>query len=220
MHLSLLTNYYLPLTKNPYYCQNNHNLPMNKTRLEAFSDGVIAIIITIMVLELKVPHGDSYKDFFPMIPIFVSYVLSFFNVAIYWGNHHHLLHTLKNVNSKILWANMHLLFWLSLTPFGTAYMGENHFSTISVMLYAGLQMMNGVAYYILLKTITGSHFHDAELAEPLRKQTNKGVFSLVVYAISIGTAFVHPFISGILFLVVSVSWVIPDRNIEAQFRKN
>ena len=191
---------------------------MTKNRLEAFSDGVIAIIITIMVLELKVPHSDSFTDFIPLIPIFISYVLSFVNIAIYWGNHHHLLHTIKNVNTKILWSNTHLLFWLSLTPFGTAYMGENHFSAPSVMLYAFLQLMNGIAYFILLKAITSSESHDQALAEPLRKQTGKGLFSLYAYIVAIFAALLHPFISGVLFVMVSVMWVIPDRNIERQLR--
>jgi uncharacterized membrane protein len=191
---------------------------MTKTRLEAFSDGVIAIIITIMVLELKVPHGDSLSDLIPLIPIFVSYVLSFVNVAIYWGNHHHLIHTLKSINTKILWANMNLLFWLSLTPFGTAYMGENHFSEISVALYAFLQLMNGVSYFILLKVITSSEYHDESLAEPLRKQSSKGFFSLCAYIAAIGAAFLHPAISGLLFVMISVMWVVPDRNIERQLR--
>ena len=191
---------------------------MTKTRLEAFSDGVIAIIITIMVLELKVPHGESFRDFIPLLPIFVSYVLSFVNIAIYWGNHHHLLHTVKSVNTKIIWSNTHLLFWLSLTPFGTAYMGENHFSINSVILYAFLQMMNGVAYYILLKSITSSSSHDSSMTDILRKQTSKGVFSLFAYVTAIGAAFLNPMISGILFVMVSVMWVMPDRNIERQLR--
>lgn len=193
---------------------------MTKTRLEAFSDGVIAIIITIMVLELKVPHGESLSDFLGLLPIFISYVLSFVNVAIYWGNHHHLLHTVKNVNTRILWSNNHLLFWLSLTPFGTAYMGENHFSTTSVILYAILQLMNGVAYYILLKAISSSEKHDERQSEALQKQTSKGMFSLYAYIASIAAAFLHPFISGLLFVMVAVMWVIPDRNIEKQFKIN
>ncbi len=191
---------------------------MTKNRLEAFSDGVIAIIITIMVLELKVPHGDSLSDFVALIPIFISYVLSFVNVAIYWGNHHHLLHTIKNVNSRIIWSNTHLLFWLSLTPFGTAYMGENHFSTLSVIIYAFLQLMNGVAYYILLKAITSSESHNPNLTDSLRKQTTKGMFSLYAYLTSIAAAFLSPYISGILFVMVSVMWTIPDRNIERELK--
>ena len=191
---------------------------MTKTRLEAFSDGVIAIIITIMVLELKVPHGETWADFAELIPVFISYVLSFMNVAIYWGNHHHLLHTIKTINAKILWSNMHLLFWLSLTPFGTAYMGENHFSVTSVILYACLQLMNGIAYFILLKAITGSESHDEQLALPLKKQTSKGIYSIFAYIASIAAAFIHPFISFGLFIAVSASWVIPDRNIERELR--
>ena len=193
---------------------------MTKTRLEAFSDGVIAIIITIMVLELKVPHGDSATDLIPLIPIFMSYVLSFVNVGIYWGNHHHLIHTLKSVNTKILWANMNLLFWLSLTPFATAFMGENHFSEFSVALYAFLQFMNGIAYTILLKVITSSEYHDEKLADPLRKQSSKGLFSLLSYIAAMGAAYLHPAISGLLFLMVAVMWFVPDRNIERQLRNN
>jgi uncharacterized membrane protein len=193
---------------------------MTKTRLEAFSDGVIAIIITIMVLELKVPHGSTFEDFKELIPIFVSYVLSFVNVAIYWVNHHHLLHTIKSVNSKILWSNMALLFCLSLTPFGTAFMGENHFSSPSVMLYAILQAMNGISYYMLLKSITGSDSHDEELSGPLKKQTSKGILSLVLYVLAGALALFQPMISGIIFLAISAMWFIPDRNIEKEIKRN
>src|SRR4051812_32446142 len=130
---------------------------MTKTRLEAFSDGVIAIIITIMVLELKIPHGTDWEAIRPMFPVFVSYILSFIIIGIYWGNHHHLLHTVGHVNSRMMWANLHLLFWLSLIPFSTAWMGENNFNSTTVMIYAALMALCGVAYYILLRTIAGAH---------------------------------------------------------------
>ena len=187
---------------------------MTKSRLEAFSDGVIAIIITIMVLELKVPEGNTLDDLKPVLPIFMSYVLSFFNIAIYWANHHHLLYTVRTVNSKIMWSNTHLLFWLSLTPFGTAYMGEHHFNVESVVLYAILQAMNGFAYAILLKTILSNGAHDELFSEVLRKQSFKGLVSLIIYLAAIAVAFIKPALSGIMFVIVSIMWVIPDKNIE------
>jgi len=192
---------------------------MSKSRLEAFSDGVIAIIITIMVLELKIPHGTGWEAIKPLVPVFTCYVLSFIVVAIYWGNHHHLLHTVSHINSKIIWANMHLLFWLSLIPFATAWMGENHFDKISVAAYATLQTVCGVAYYILLRVIANSHPHDAHLREPLEKQSKKGLISLVIYIMAIPAAFVHTAISAGLFFFVAVFWLIPDRNIEEALKE-
>jgi uncharacterized membrane protein len=192
---------------------------MTKIRLEAFSDGVLAIIITIMVLELKTPHGTDWQAIKPLVPVFISYVLSFTIIAIYWGNHHHLLHTVGHVNSKIIWANLHLLFWLSLIPFATGWMGENHFETISVAVYAGLQALCGIAYYILLRIIVISHPHNTRLLEPLEKQSKKGMISLLLYSLAIPAAFIHTTISAILFFMVTVMWLIPDRNIERALKE-
>ena len=187
---------------------------MTKTRLEAFSDGVLAIIITIMVLELKIPHGTDWTAIKPLIPVALSYVLSFIIVGIYWGNHHHLLHTVSHVNSKMIWANLHLLFWLSLIPFGTAWMGENNFKSITVAVYAAILDLCGVAYYILLLTVKNSHPHNKALWIPLEKQTKKGIFSNIAYTVAIPLAFIHPLISATLFVLVAISWWIPDGNIE------
>lgn len=187
---------------------------MTKSRMEAFSDGVIAIIITIMVLELKVPHEASWHALLPLLPVFVSYILSFLMLAIYWGNHHHLLHTVNHVNSKILWSNIHLLFWLSLIPFVTAWMGENSFNEVTVALYAVILNLCGVAYFILLHNIKKSHPDNAALMIPLKKQTGRGTISCIAYSISIPLAFVHTAISGAIFLFVAVLWLVPDSNIE------
>ncbi|MDP4263592.1 MAG: TMEM175 family protein [Bacteroidota bacterium] len=192
---------------------------MTKTRLEAFSDGVLAIIITIMVLELKTPRGTNWEAIRPLVPVFTCYVLSFTIIAIYWGNHHHLLHTVSHINSKIIWANTHLLFWLSLIPFATAWMGENHFERISVAAYAVLQTTCSIAYYILLRVIAGSHPHNTHLREPLEKQSKKGVISLLLYLSAVPAAFIHTAISASLFFLVAVIWLIPDRNIEKALKE-
>lgn len=192
---------------------------MTKNRLEAFSDGVIAIIITIMVLELKVPHGVGLKDLQPLIPIFLCYILSFVFIGIYWGNHHHLLHTVHHVNSKIIWANMHLLFWLSLIPFATEYMGENHFEKLPVALYGVNLLMCAIAYQILNKTIVAHYTHETKLSEALSKQGKKGYVSLVSYILSIPLAFYFPIASALLFVFVAVLWIIPDENIEKALRE-
>jgi uncharacterized membrane protein len=187
---------------------------MTKTRMEAFSDGVIAIIITIMVLELKIPHGTHLKELQPLLPVFFSYLLSFIMIGIYWGNHHHLLHTVGHVNSGIIWANLHLLFWLSLIPFGTAWMGENNFNETTVAFYALLADMCGVAYTILLFRIKAAHPENTGVQLALKKQSGKGTISTIAYTLAIPAAFIHPLISGILFFIVSLLWWIPDRNIE------
>jgi uncharacterized membrane protein len=192
---------------------------MTKTRLEAFSDGVLAIIITIMVLELKPPDTTSWKTMEPFIYVFTSYVLSFIVVAIYWGNHHHLLHTVSHIGSRIIWANMHLLFWLSLIPFATKWMGEHNFDTISVAVYAALQTLCGLAYYILLRVIAISHPNNTHLREPLEKQSKKGAMSFFIYASAIPAAFLNTGISATLFVVVAVIWLIPDRNIEKALKE-
>ncbi len=187
---------------------------MTKSRLEAFSDGVIAIVITIMVLELEVPHGTSWHDIRPVLIDLLSYTLSFTLVAIYWGNHHHLLHAVSHVNSKIIWANIHLLFWLSLIPFVTRWANDSDFDKIAVAIYAGLQAMCGVAYYILLRVIVTSHSHHSHLGESLEKQTGKGMLSLVIYVLAIPAAFIHVAVAAGMFVVVAIIWLIPDRNIE------
>jgi len=187
---------------------------MNKNRLEAFSDGVLAIIITIMVLELKTPHDTTWEAIRPIIPVLISYVLSFIIVGTYWGNHHHLLHTVTHVTSGIIWANLNLLFWLSLIPFATIWMGESSFDSIHVAVYGGLQCLCGIAYYILLRTVSANNPKNEGLMEALRKQSGKGLFSLGVYALAIPIAFVHPIVAASLIALVPVTWFIPDRNIE------
>ena len=187
---------------------------MTKTRVEAFSDGVIAIIITIMVLELKVPHDTSWTALEELWPVFVSYVFSFLMLGIYWGNHHHLLHTIKDVSGGIMWANLHLLFWLSVMPFATAWVGENHFGRNPVIVYALLANFCGIAYYILLTVIKKCNPGNEALQEVLRKQTRKGMLSNVFNTLAIPAAFVHPILTGVLILSVYIMWLIPDKNIE------
>lgn len=186
---------------------------MPKGRLEAFSDGVIAIIITIMVLELKVPHGDRLEDLAPLWPVFVSYVLSFIYVGIYWHNHHHMLHSVKHVNGAVLWSNSHLLFWLSLTPFTTAWMGENHFATIPVAVYGVGLVMNAVAYTILVRLLIRSHGRNSDFAARIGSDT-KGKLSLALYISAVGLAFVNSWISLAIFFTVAAIWFIPDRRFE------
>lgn len=187
---------------------------MTKTRLEAFSDGVIAIIITIMVLELKTPHGTDWAALKPLLPVFGSYVLSFIILGIYWGNHHHLIHTAGHSTSSMLWANLHLLFWLSLIPFTTGWMGESGFSAVTVSVYSIVLTACSIAYFILLRTVVASHPNKKELLVSLKKQATKGMWSLVAYAVAIPAAFVHQAISGLIFVGVTIFWLVPDRNIE------
>jgi uncharacterized membrane protein len=186
---------------------------MGKGRLEAFSDGVIAIIITIMVLELKVPHSAELSALWELAPVFLSYVLSFANVGIYWNNHHHLLHAVKRVSGGMLWANLHLLFWLSLMPFTTGWMGENHFATWPVIIYGINLLMCGVAYTILVRTIIRVHGKESDFAKAIGSDV-KGNISLVAYAVAIALAFVNPWISGGLFIAVAMMWFVPDRRME------
>jgi uncharacterized membrane protein len=187
---------------------------MNKTRLEAFSDGVIAIIITIMVLEMKVPHGDAWADLAALGPVFLSYLLSFANVGIYWNNHHHMLHAVKRVNGEILWANMHLLFWLSLMPFTTGWMGENHFAAVPVALYAFDLAMCAVAYTLLQARIIKLHGNDSVLAQAVGRDT-KGKVSLTSYLVAIPLALLgYSWLAGALLIAVALIWLIPDRRIE------
>ncbi len=187
---------------------------MNKSRLEAFSDGVLAIIITIMVLEIKMPHQSSITALQPMLPTFFCYALSFVFVGIYWGNHHHLLHVVKHVSSGIMWANLNLLFWLSLVPFATGWMGENNFATSTVACYAVLLNICGVSYTILQHTIMACHSLSPNILSALKKQTRKGIYSLIGYTSAIGASFITPVISEILFVIVAIMWIIPDKNIE------
>ncbi|HXW26790.1 MAG TPA: TMEM175 family protein [Xanthobacteraceae bacterium] len=186
---------------------------MEKDRLLAFSDGVIAIIITIMVLELKAPHGADWKDLGPLVPGFLSYVLSFTFVAIYWNNHHHMLYTVTRVNGTILWANTHLLFWLSLIPFATAWSGENHFAPVPTALYGVAFLMPGCAYYLLARAIIRVEGTDSTLARALGRDI-KGKGSIVIYAAAVGLAFVNQWVSMALYVAVALMWLIPDRRIE------
>jgi uncharacterized membrane protein len=187
---------------------------MNKNRLEAFSDGVLAIIITIMILEIKTPHSDGWEELHELWPKFLSYVLSFTFVGIYWGNHHHLLHTVKRVSSGIIWSNMNLLFWLSLIPFATGWMGETHFSQNTVITYAVLLMICGVAYTILQKCIQAGQTADETVEKVYTGQAKKGYASLALYFLAILFAFYNTAISGVIFFVVAAMWIVPDKNIE------
>ncbi len=191
---------------------------MNKTRLEAFSVGVIAIIITIMVLELKVPHGSEWSDLAGLYPVFLSYLMSFIYLGIYWGNHHHLMHSITKVTSGIIWSNLNLLFWLSLIPFSTGWMGENHFATNTLALYSVSLLMPALAYYILQSIVLKHHLHPDEFEFAHRKQNKKGQISLICYILSIGFAFLYPVVSGIFIVGVALMWIIPDRNIENVYK--
>lgn len=186
---------------------------MGKGRLEAFSDGVIAIILTIMVLEMKVPHEGTIESIVHLIPVFVSYVLSFIYIGIYWSNHHHMLHAVQSVNGSILWANLHLLFWLSLIPFVTGWMGENHFSTWPVAFYGIVLFMNAIAYTILSMTLVRHHGKDSVLSRALGKDV-KGKISLACYFIAVAISFYNSSISFGLYILVACIWIIPDRRIE------
>ena len=186
---------------------------MRKTRLEAFSDGVIAILITIMVLELKVPHSDQITDLQQLWPVFLSYVLSFIFIAIYWNNHHHMMHAVQHVNGKVLWANSHLLFWLSLVPFANAWMGENHFAMWPVALYGLVLLMCAVAYTLLARTLVALHGHNSTLAAALGND-RKGKLSIVIYAVSLALTFVHPYLGFAGYSIVALIWFVPDLRIE------
>ncbi len=186
---------------------------MGKGRLEAFSDGVVAIIITIMVLELKVPHGAELGALAPLVPVFLAYVLSFLYVGIYWNNHHHMLHTVNRVSGAILWANLHLLFWLSLFPFATGWMGENHFAPVPTALYGGVLLMAAIAYVILQSTIIASQGDGSVLARAVGRDL-KGKASAAVYAIAIPLSFVNQAIAQALYVLVACAWLVPDRRIE------
>jgi uncharacterized membrane protein len=185
---------------------------MEKNRLEAFSDGVLAIIITIMVLEMKVPHGTELAALKPVLPVFLCYVLSFLYLGIYWNNHHHLLKAIRRVNGAMMWANLHLLFWLSLFPFVTGWMGENHFAPVPTALYGAVLLLAAVAYYILQSLIIADHGCDSRLKAAIGRDF-KGKLSPVVYAIAILVAFFSTRIASALFVFVALLWLIPDRRI-------
>ena len=191
---------------------------MHKGRLEAFSDGVLAIIITIMVLELKVPHGSDLADLRPLIPVFLSYLLSFIYIGIYWNNHHHLFQAVLHINGAALWANLHLLFWLSLIPFITGWMGENHFSRWPVALYGIALFMAGLAYYLLTRVLIAHHDRDSRLMQALGSDF-KGIISMVVYAIAVLISTYSPLFACALYVLVAIMWLIPDRRIEKALAK-
>ena len=186
---------------------------MSKSRMEAFSDGVLAIIITIMVLELTVPHTTDLTALLPLLPKFISYILSFVYLGIYWNNHHHLLQAIKHVDGKVLWANMHLLFWLSLIPFGTAWMGENHFATGPIALYGVVLLFAAIAYFMLTRTLIALHGKDSTLATAVGKDF-KGKISVVIYLVAILLSFINSWISLALYFLVAIMWLVPDRRIE------
>lgn len=192
---------------------------MNKNRLEAFSDGVLAIIITIMVLEFKVPDDTTFEAVIKLSHKFLSYILSFIYVGIYWNNHHHMMHTVKSVNGKILWANLHLLFWLSLIPFTTAWIGEHHFASFPMMLYGVILLMNAIAFNILQRVIIQSHGKDSELSKAIGKDY-KGKLSVVLYLIAVFTTKYSVQISGAIYILVALIWLIPDKRIERTFNEN
>jgi uncharacterized membrane protein len=186
---------------------------MSKNRLEAFSDGVLAIIITIMVLELKVPHGEEFEALFPLWPVFLSYVISFVYIGIYWNNHHHMLHASNRVSGGILWANLHLLFWLSLIPFATGWLGENHFAGAPSALYGAVLLMAALAYYVLQQTIIRAQ-GDASVLKRAVRNDWKGKLSPIVYIVAMVTAFRWNWISLALYVFIALVWLIPDRRIE------
>jgi uncharacterized membrane protein len=192
---------------------------MNKGRLEGFSDGVIAIIITIMVLEMKVPHGDNLKALLPLLPVFLSYVLSFVYVGIYWNNHHHMLQASRRVTGSMLWANLHLLFWLSLFPFATGWMGENHFAPAPSALYGAVLLMAAIAYWVLQQIIIASEGPASMLKKAVGDDW-KGKLSPVVYVVAIATSLWSPWIAQAIYVFIALLWLVPDRRIERVLRQN
>ena len=196
-----------------------HGAKMVKNRLEAFSDGVLAIIITIMVLELRVPHGDSLGTLAPLAPVFMSYVLSFIYLGIYWNNHHHMLHTCTRVTGGILWANLHLLFWLSLFPFVTGWMGENHFAAVPTALYGGVLLAAAIAYWILQQTIIAAQGPESRLKAAIGGDW-KGKLSPVLYVLGIVSTFLWSWVGQAFYVLVALMWLVPDRRIEKSLRRN
>ena len=191
---------------------------MGKGRLEAFSDGVIAIIITIMVLEMKVPHGDSLETLLPLVPVFLSYVLSFVYVGIYWNNHHHMLHASKRISGAVLWANLHLLFWLSLFPFATGWMGENHFAPMPSALYGFVLLMAAIAYWVLQQTIISCEGPGSVLKSAIGGDW-KGKLSPFLYVIAIVSTFFVTWLAEAIYVLVALIWLVPDRRIEHALQK-
>jgi TMEM175 potassium channel family protein len=188
-----------------------------KDRLETFSDGVIAILITIMVLELRIPRGSSASALHPVVPVFLTYVLSFVILGIYWNNHHHMLRAAQRINGTILWANLHLLFWLSLFPFFTGWMGDNHFATLPVAAYGGVLLLAAIAYFLLQTAIVAEHGADSTLAAALGRDI-KGKASPVIYAVAIPLAFADRWVAVALYVVVALMWLVPDRRLESRIR--
>jgi uncharacterized membrane protein len=186
---------------------------MTKARLEAFSDGVVAILITIMVLELKVPHGGDFHAIRPLLPVFLAYVLSYAYLGIYWNNHHHLLHAAGKIDGKVLWANLHLLFWLSLIPVTTGWLGDHPRAPLPAAVYGAVMLLAGVAYYILEKTLIAAQGTESKLAKAVGNRV-KELASLAAYAVALALAFVHPWISIGIYVLVAASWFVPDRRIE------
>jgi len=192
---------------------------MGKSRLEAFSDGVLAIIITIMVLELKVPHGDSFANLAPLLPVFLSYVLSFIYIGIYWNNHHHLLNTANRVSGGVLWANLNLLFWLSLFPFVTGWMGENHFGPLPSAIYGFVLLMASLSYFLLQNRIIAAGGPDSVLRQALGSDW-KGKTAPILYATGIGASFWVPWLGQAIYVLVAFMWLVPDRRIERAIQDN
>jgi uncharacterized membrane protein len=190
---------------------------MNTTRLEAFSDGVMAILITIMVLELRIPHGSEVRALGPLVPVFLTYVLSYVYLGIYWNNHHHMLHATKRINGRILWANLHLLFWLSLVPFATGWMGENHFAATPTAVYGVVLLAAAIAYFFLQSAIIADQGPGSRLAAAVGTDL-KGKISPVLYAIAIPLAFVREWIADAIYVAVALMWLVPDRRIEARVK--
>ncbi len=190
---------------------------MSKTRVEAFSDGVIAILITIMVLELKIPHGDSIRALAPIVPVFLTYVLSYVYLGIYWNNHHHMFHATTRINGKILWANLHLLFWLSLVPFATGWMGENHFAATPTAVYGGVLLAAAIAYFLLQSAIIADQGPASRLAAAVGKDL-KGKISPILYAVAIPMAYFREWAADAIYVGVALMWLVPDRRIESRVR--
>jgi uncharacterized membrane protein len=190
---------------------------MHKARLEAFSDGVLAIVLTIMVLELRIPHGQDLAALRPLLPVFLCYVLSFVYIGIYWNNHHHLLHAARSVSGGVLWANLHLLFWLSLLPFVTGWMGENHFGSIPTALYGVVLLMAGTAYWILERALIAADQDESLLAKAVGGD-RKGIASVVLYVVAIPVALTTRWVAQAIYVLVALIWLIPDRRIERMFK--
>ena len=191
----------------------SHLEHMTKGRLEAFTDGVIAILITILVLELRAPHGAELEALRPLFPTVLSYILSFVFIAIYWNNHHHLMHAVRHVDGRVLWANVHLLFWLSLVPFATAWMGDNHFAELPVAMYGGVLFMSGVGYTILVRMLLARHGPSSTLARAVGAD-RKGWLSLLLYGTAVPIAFLNRWVSLAIYVTVSIIWLVPDTRIE------